>query len=132
MFYLVENTSLQDPFYEQVFLPLIREENQQRGESLFISGDARPKTDKAARIEANLEPIDRNGAWLFNEEEADNPHMKELLDQFKLFEMTLPYPADGPDCVEGAIAEINRRTALDGHYVDTISRDELIDERHRM
>ena len=132
VFYLVENNSLQDPFYEQVFLPLIREENQQRGESLFISGDARPKTDKAARIEANLEPIDRNGAWLFNEEEADNPHMKELLDQFKLFEMTLPYPADGPDCVEGAIAEINRRTALDGHSVDTISREELIDERHRM
>lgn len=132
VFYLVENNSLQDPFYEQVFLPLIREQNQARGESLFIIGDARPKTDKAARIEANLEPIDRNGAWLFNEDEADNPHMKELLDQFKLFEMTLPYPSDGPDCVEGAIAEINRRTALDGHSVDTISRDEIIDERHRM
>ena len=132
MFYLVENNSLQDPFYEQVFLPLIREENQRRGDSLFITGDARPKTDKAARIEANLEPIDRNGAWLFNEDEADNPHMKELLDQFKLFEMTLPYPADGPDCVEGAIAELNRRTALDGVTVDTISHADLIDSARRM
>lgn len=132
VFYMVENNSLQDPFYEQVFLPLIREENQKRGDSLFITGDARPKTDKASRIEANLEPIDRNGAWLFNEEEADNPHMKELLDQFKLFEMTLPYPADGPDCVEGAIAEINRRTSLDGVMVDTIRRDDLIDESQRL
>ena len=132
VFYMVENNSLQDPFYEQVFLPLIREENQQRGESLFITGDARPKTDKASRIEANLEPIDRNGAWLFNEDEADNPHMKELLDQFKLFEMTLPYPADGPDCVEGAIAEINRRSALNGSSVDTISRADLIDSSMRM
>ena len=132
VFYVVENNSLQDPFYEQVFLPLIREENQRRGDSLFINGDARPKTDKASRIEANLEPIDRNGAWLFNEEEADNPHMKELLDQFKLFEMTLPYPADGPDCVEGAVAEINRRTALDGNTVETISRDDLIDSSCRM
>ena len=132
VFYLVENNSLQDPFYEQVFLPLIREENQRRGDSLFITGDARPKTDKAARIEANLEPIDRNGAWLFNEDEADNPHMKELLDQFKLFEMTLPYPADGPDCVEGAIAELNRRTALDGVSVDTISHADLIDSTQRM
>ena len=132
VFYVVENNSLQDPFYEQVFLPLIREENQRRGDSLFINGDARPKTDKASRIEANLEPIDRNGAWLFNEDEADNPHMKELLDQFKLFEMTLPYPADGPDCVEGAVAEINRRTALDGNTVDTISREDLIDRDSRM
>ena len=132
VFYLVENNSLQDPFYEQVFLPLIREENQRRGDSLFISGDARPKTDKATRIEANLEPVDRNGAWLFNEDEADNPHMKELLDQFKLFEMTLPYPADGPDCVEGALAEINRRTSLEAAAIDTFSRNDLIDDSQRM
>lgn len=132
VFYLVENNSLQDPFYEQVFLPLIREENARRGDSLFISGDARPKTDKAARIEANLEPIDRNGAWLFNEDEADNPHMKELLDQFKLFEMTIPYPADGPDCVEGAIAELNRRTSLEASTIDTFRHDDLVDSAQRM
>ena len=132
VFYLIENNSLQDPFYEQVFLPLIREENQRRGDSLFISGDARPKTDKAARIEANLEPIDRNGCWLFNEDEADNPHMKELLDQFKLFEMTLPYPADGPDCVEGAIAELNRRTAIEAAKVDTFTHADLIDSSNRL
>lgn len=132
VYYLVENNSLQDPFYEQVFLPLIREENRRRGDSLFISGDMRPKTDKAARIEANLEPIDRNGAWLFNEDEADNPHMKELLDQLKLFETTLPYPADGPDCLEGAVAEINRRTMQDMAVVDTLSRDDLIDHSKRM
>ena len=132
VFYLVENNSLQDPFYEQVFLPLIREENKSRGCSLFITGDARPKTDKASRIEANLEPVDRNGAWLFNEEEADNPHMKELLDQLKLFEMTLPYPADGPDALEGAIAEVNRRTMTDTALVDTLSRNDLIDQSSRM
>lgn len=132
VFYLVENNSLQDPFYEQVFQPLIREENARRGDSLFITGDARPKTDKASRIEANLEPIDRNGAWVFNEDEADNPHMKELLDQFKLFEMTLPYPADGPDCVEGAIAELNRRTSLDCAPIDTFRPSDLVDETKRM
>ena len=132
VFYLIENNSLQDPFYEQVFVPLIREENKLRGDSLFISGDARPKTDKASRIEANLEPIDRNGSWLFNEDEQDNPHMAELLDQLKLFEMTLPYPADGPDCLEGAIAEINRRTFTEAQQFDVIRRDELIDQTKRM
>ena len=132
VFYLVENNSLQDPFYEQVFMPLIREENKRRGDNLFITGDTRPKTDKASRIEANLEPIDRNGAWIFNEDEKDNPHMKELLDQFKLFEMTLPYPADGPDCVEGAVAELNRRTMMEAAAVDIISHSDLIDEAQRM
>ena len=132
VFYLVENNSLQDPFYEQVFMPLIREENKRRGDNLFITGDTRPKTDKASRIEANLEPIDRNGAWIFNEDEKDNPHMKELLDQFKLFEMTLPYPADGPDCVEGAVAELNRRTMMEAAAVDIISHSDLIDETQRM
>lgn len=132
VFYYIENNGLQDPFYEQVFQPLIREENARRGDDLFITGDTRPKTDKAARIEANLEPIDRNGAWLFNEAEADNPHMVELLDQFKLFEPTLPFPADGPDCIEGAVAMVKRRTQTDLAVVDTISRTDLIDESSRM
>ena len=132
VYYLIENNSLQDPFYQQVFVPLVREENRLRGESLHITGDARPKTDKAARIEANLEPIDRNGAWLFNQDEQDNPHMTELLDQLRLFEMTLPYPADGPDCLEGAIAEINRRSFTEVQQVDIIRRDELLDQTKRM
>jgi len=132
VFYLVENNSLQDPFYEQVFQPLIREENARRGDDLFITGDARPKTDKAARIEANLEPIDRNGAWLFNQDEADNPHMIELLDQFKLFEPTLPFPADGPDCLEGAVAEVKRRTQMEASRIDVITRGDLIDSNSRM
>lgn len=132
VFYLVENNSLQDPFYEQVFQPLIREENARRGDDLFITGDSRPKTDKASRIEANLEPIDRNGAWLFNQDEADNPHLVELLDQFKLFEPTLPFPADGPDCLEGAIAEVKRRLQLEVFRMDTFSRGDLIDKSGRM
>lgn len=58
--------------------------------------------------------------------------MKELLDQLKLFEMTLPYPADGPDALEGAIAEVNRRTMTDTALVDTLSRNDLIDQSSRM
>lgn len=104
-----ENNTLQDPFFEQVFKPLIREQNEQRKDNLYIKGDGRSKMDKATRIEANLEPIDRNGMWVFNEEEKDNPHMKELREQFSLFELTLPYPADGPDCIEGCFNIINEK-----------------------
>lgn len=96
-----ENNTLQDPFFEQVFKPLIREANERKKDNLYIIGDGRDKIDKATRIEANLEPMDRNGQLIFNQEEEDNPMMMELRDQFKMFELSLPYPADGPDCVEG-------------------------------
>ena len=71
----MENNKLQDPFFTQVFKPLLRQECNKRNKQLFIKGDERKKTDKATRIEANLEPIDRNAAWIFNEQERDNPHM---------------------------------------------------------
>ncbi|MBQ3804888.1 MAG: hypothetical protein II844_03650 [Prevotella sp.] len=106
----MENNKLQDPFFNQVFKPLLREESKKRGRELFIKGDERKKTEKATRIEANLEPIDRNGAWVFNEQERDNPHMQELMEQFRLFEMHLPYCADGPDCIEGAVTIIGEKT----------------------
>ena len=31
--------------------------------SLYITGDEEKKTDKATRIEANLEPLNREGTW---------------------------------------------------------------------
>lgn len=97
----MENNKLQDPFFEQVFKPLLREECKAQNFQLYIRGDERKKTDKATRIEANLEPIDRNCQWIFNEDEKDNPMMQELINQFTLFEPHLPYDADGPDAVEG-------------------------------
>lgn len=103
VYYYQENNALQSAFFDQVFKPLIREANERKGENLYINGDGRDKIDKATRIEANLEPIDRDGGWVFNEDEQDNPHMKELMDQLRLFEMSMPYPADGPDCLEGGI-----------------------------
>lgn len=103
VYWYIENNKLQDPFYQQVFKPLLRDECAKRRQQLFIKEDTRRKTDKATRIEANLEPIDRLGNWVFNEEEKDNPHMKELINQLKLFDLSLAYPADGCDAVEGGV-----------------------------
>lgn len=110
VYWYMENNKLQDPFFEQVFKPLLRKACDTHKQNLYIRGDERKKTDKATRIEANLEPIDRECRWIFNEEEKDNPMMQELINQFKLFELTLPYPADGPDAVEGGITMIDRKT----------------------
>ena len=122
-----ENNSLQDPFFEQVFQPLLREANQHRGSDLYIIGDTRKKPEKASRIEANLEPLDRNALLVFNSAEKDNPHMKELVDQFKLFELTLPYPSDGPDCIEGGI-HIIRQKVLAQDPGTSIPADEFRDQ----
>ena len=104
VYFYIENNKLQDPFFEQVFKPLLREEIKRRGESLHIRPDERKKTDKAVRIENNLEPLDRLGQLIFNEAEQDNPHMQELVNEGKLFEMHLPYPADGLDALEGGVS----------------------------
>ncbi len=124
VYWYMENNKLQDPFFEQVFKPLLREECKRRKRRLYIKGDSRKKTDKATRIEANLEPVDRNCRWVFNEREKDNPMMQELVNQFKLFELTLPYPADGPDAVEGGVTITDGKTA-ELEPVTTISYKEL-------
>lgn len=127
-----ENNSLQDPFFEQVFKPLIRQTNDKRHDNLYINGDGRAKIDKAARIEAKLEPLDRNGLLVFNAEEKDNPHMAELHDQFSLFEMSLPYNADGPDCIEGAVKIIDDKMLEASSAIDTIPFSTFKDKSKRM
>lgn len=132
VYFMQENNTLQAPFFEQVFMPIVREKNTLKGESLHLKADERKKGDKATRIEASLEPLDREGRLIFNEEEKDNPHMQELVDQFKLFEMHLPYCADGPDCIEGGVFIINSKIRETTATVDTISAKDLIDQNKRM
>ena len=50
---------------------------QKEERTAFHQPDEDKKTDKATRIEADLEPLDREGMLIFNEAEKDNPHMKD-------------------------------------------------------
>lgn len=105
----MENNSLQDPFFQQVFKPLVAQKRAEHRVDLNVLPDTEKKTDKATRIDANLEPMNREGNLIFNEAEKDNPHMKRLEDQFRLFTLRMSYPADGPDCIEGAKRVIDRK-----------------------
>jgi hypothetical protein len=98
----IENNTLQDPFFEQVFKPLFLERAKEKGYYISVNGDERKKPDKFVRIEGNLEPAYRNCQLVFNIDEKDNPHMETLIQQFKAFNPQLTAPADGPDCIEGA------------------------------
>jgi len=106
----IENNSLQDPFFEQVIKPLFFKIGQQKG-FINLTPDERKKPQKEFRIEGTLEPLNNAGQLILNIDEKDNPHMKRLEEQFKLFNMQLKSPADGPDAVEGGVQIINEKIA---------------------
>ena len=93
---------MQDPFFQQVFKPHLAKHRITTGVNISITPDEERKTDKAVRIEANLEPMDREGRLIMNIDEKDEPNMEELNNEFQYFDMALNYPADGIDCIEGA------------------------------
>lgn len=113
LYYYIENNTLQDPFYEQVFIPLFSQMAVERG-ALSISPDVRKKPDKFTRIEGNLEPLNRVGSLVFNIDERHNAHMKRLEEQFLLINPQLKSPADGPDCIEGGVFKLNEKIATTG------------------
>uniref|UniRef100_UPI00321740E4 hypothetical protein n=1 Tax=uncultured Draconibacterium sp. TaxID=1573823 RepID=UPI00321740E4 len=105
----IENNSLQNPFYEQVFKPLFFSVGKERG-FIPVTPDERQKPDKFVRIEGNLEPLNRDGQLILNEKEKENPHFQELEEQFLLVDEKLSSAADGPDCVEGGYFILNGNT----------------------
>lgn len=99
----IENNTLQDPFFEQVLMPAIhRIAKEQKRAVISISGDDRKKPDKFFRIEATLQPLNKNGQLILNEDEKSNPHMQRLESQF-LSVSPNSKTMDGPDDIEGGV-----------------------------
>lgn len=107
----IENNTLQNPFYEQVFIPLFAQARINYNKIINITPDERKKPDKFARIEGNLEPLNRMGNLILNEDEKGNPHMQRLEEQFKMISPRLPAPADGVDCIEGGYFIANQKAS---------------------
>ncbi|MDR0872180.1 MAG: hypothetical protein LBN27_01765 [Prevotellaceae bacterium] len=106
---MIENNTLQDPFYRQVFIPMFMEKGRQ-GQPINIAPDERKKPDKFSRIEGNLEPLNTQGRLILNIDKKDNPHFKRLEEQFLLLTPQLRAPADGADCIEGGVWWLQRKT----------------------
>lgn len=120
----IENNSLQDPFYEQVLMPLVYDKQKTWGIALGITPDAQKKPEKWTRIEATLEPLVRFQQLVFNITEKDNEHFKRLHAQFINASAT-SRTMDGPDAVQGAVKIIQDKTA-----VQTVGGIELIPRLH--
>ena len=105
----VENNSLQDPFYEQVLYPLIRQKANDSGKALPITPDTRRKAEKYFRIEGTLEPLNRLGNLIFNEKEKKNPNMQRMESQM-LGVSEKAKMMDGPDMLEGGVWILQNRS----------------------
>lgn len=111
-YFIIENNTLQNPFYEQVLLPLIFSRAKELKTSVLgITPDARQKPDKYFRIEGTLEPLNRMGLLILNEAEKENPHMRRLEAQFKSVSANSK-TMDGPDAVEGAVHIIKQKLSI--------------------
>lgn len=106
--FYIENNSLQDPFYQQVLLPLIYKENEARGYHLPITPDERKKPEKFNRIEGTLEPLHRLGALVFDQKLKGQTHMQRFEEQWLAVSTTCKM-MDGPDCLEGGVWIIQNR-----------------------
>ncbi len=104
----IENNTLQDPFYEQVILPLVYKTSEQKGYFISINPDSRKKPDKFYRIEGTLEPIHRMGNLIFNEELKNETNMSRMEDQW-LGVSSNSKTMDGPDMIEGGVWIIQDR-----------------------
>ncbi|NOS94548.1 MAG: hypothetical protein HOP30_21770 [Cyclobacteriaceae bacterium] len=117
----IENNTLQDPFYQQVLLPLIYEEGKIRKDILGVIPDDRQKPEKFFRIEANLEPLNRMGNLILNIDEKDDPHMKRMETQFKSVSPNSK-TMDGPDLVEGGAHIAKNKLLVTSGSIYTIKR----------
>ncbi|MEG1464799.1 MAG: hypothetical protein RSC11_07875, partial [Mucinivorans sp.] len=122
VYYVVENNSLQDPFYEQVFVPAFAAKGRHLKKQLGLTPDKRVKKDKFTRLEATLEPLVRLGDLIFNQDEEGNPHMMRLKEQFRLFGPRLAAPCDGVDALEGGIFIVRSKSNIGARNITYVNR----------
>jgi hypothetical protein len=104
----IENNTLQDPFYDQVFKPLFFAKSRQYNRMVSIIPDDRKKPDKFVRIEGTLEPPNRLGFLIFNSKEQESKHMQRMESQIKSVSPNSK-TMDGPDALEGAVEKIKTK-----------------------
>ncbi|NDC41468.1 MAG: hypothetical protein EBZ77_07960, partial [Chitinophagia bacterium] len=113
LFSYIENNTLQEPFFDQVFKPLFFEKSKLYGKMVGIIPDTRKKPDKYTRIEGTLEPLNRLGLLVFNEAMKDDEGMKVLVSQLKSVS-PLSKTMDGPDALEGGVFMCTARILAQG------------------
>jgi len=100
------------------------QEGDSRGYYIPVVADKRPKADKFDRIEAMSAFFERRNVYL-NENERDGYDQLELKDQLLAFDKGSGAAVDGPDALEGAVAECNRTARIDKFEPRTVPLAEV-------
>ncbi|MCW0518306.1 hypothetical protein [Riemerella anatipestifer] len=103
------------PWIDDTLKREIKKANKRYNITLPLKADERKKPEKFYRIESNLEPLNRNGKLIFNEELKGNEDMKEADFQFLALSPKSRAHDDAPDACEGAIWIINHKN-IDGDH----------------
>lgn len=118
VYFYMESNFIQDTLVQQFY-----SESVNRDKTIPLKGDNRKKDDKFTRIEAALEPLNRNRKLILNEEEKTNKHMGRLEEQFLALEPGSNAHDDAPDAVEGGVYIINRKkSALSKDNIKVIKK----------
>lgn len=113
VYYFMEANFIQDTILKEFYF-----EGARRGKVIPIRGDERKKVDKFTRIEALLEPLNRNSKLFLNAAEKDNKGMQTLEEQFIALEPGSKAHDDAPDSVEGAVHIINSKGSAGASKVE--------------
>lgn len=97
------------PWIDDMLKQEIKQANQRHNQTLALRADDRKKPEKFYRIESNLEPLNRSGKLIFNEDLKGNPYMKNMEFQFLALSPKSRAHDDGPDAVEGAVWRVNQK-----------------------
>ena len=97
------------PWIDDTLKREIKKANKRHNLTLPLKADERKKPEKFYRIESNLEPLNRNGKLIFNEELKDKKDMKDAEFQFLALSPKSKVNDDAPDAVEGAVWMANHK-----------------------
>lgn len=110
------------PWIDDTLKREIKEANKRHGVSIHPKPDERTKPDKYYRIESNLEPINRKGELIFNEDLQGSEHMDATEGQFLALSPTSSNKVndDAPDAVEGGKFVVDSKTMSNANQVETL------------
>ena len=116
VFYIIEY-----PWIDDALKIEIKAANKRHKTTIVPKADVRKKPDKFFRIEANLEPLNRAGKLIFNQDLQGSEDMETTEGQFLALSPKSKANDDAPDAVEGAKWIIDSKISTDFSKIDTKS-----------
>lgn len=104
--------------------------NKRNNVTIHPKADERSKPDKYHRIESALEPLNRLGKLIFNEQLKGSEHMEAAEGQFLALSPKSRANDDAPDAVEGAKWVLDSKTSANAALIKTTKHTRRNSNKH--